>query len=73
MRRLDEGSSNAATDCEKSDLEHDRDRRIAVLCVGQAHVRIGKADGAVWFCAMDSCGEQWARARRVMKANDADD
>jgi hypothetical protein len=33
----------------------------------------GKRTARFWFCAMDSCGEQWARARRAVKANDADD
>ena len=47
-RRLDEGSSNAAADCEESDLEHNRDRRIAVLCVDQAPFRTG-TDGVFWF------------------------
>ena len=80
--RLDEGSSNAAADCEESDLEHDRDCRIAVLCVGQAPFRMG-TDGAIWFLRDGSCGrvmgasalgvQQGRKLRFVAKGKDADD
>ena len=81
-RRLDEGSSNAAADCEESDLEHDRDCRIAVLCVGQAPFRTG-TDGAIWFLrdgfvrqgmGASALGvQQGCKPRFVAKVTDADD
>jgi hypothetical protein len=81
-RRLDEGSSNAAAGYEESDLEHDRDCRIAVLCVGQAPFRTG-TDGAIWFLrdgfvrqgmGASALGVQQGRKPRfVAKGTDADD